>query len=111
VIASAVTLLTGYVLGVVRQPEAFRSHAAEKAHLRGLASFPHSLVAVWNGIGRGSGEAVIVAGLLMLIGTPVAGLVASALAFARRRDWLFTAIAATVFGVILGSFLIGSLAG
>ena len=47
------------------------------------------------------------AGLLALILTPVAGLVTGAVAFARRRDWLFTAISATVLAVILGSFVIG----
>ena len=88
-------------------PAAFGSHAVEQAHLRASASFPHSFVAVWDGIGRGSGEAIIVAGVLVLILTPVAGLVTSAVAFARRRDWLFTAISASVLSVILGSFLIG----
>jgi uncharacterized membrane protein len=48
-----------------------------------------------------------VAGLLVLILTPVAGLVTSAVAFARRRDWLFTAIVAAVLSVILGSFVLG----
>ena len=40
---------------------------------------------------HGNGEAIIVAGMLLLILTPVAGLVTSAVAFARRRDWLFGA--------------------
>ena len=107
VLVSAAILLTGYLVGLVGDPAAFGSHAVEQAHLRASASFPHSFVAVWDGIGRGSGEAIIVAGVLVLILTPVAGLVTSAVAFARRRDWLFTAISASVLSVILGSFLIG----
>ncbi len=107
VLVSAAVLLTGYLVGLVVQPAAFGSHAVEQAHLAGRASFPHSFRAVWDGIGRGSGEAMIVAGVLVLILTPVAGIVTSAVAFARRRDWLFTAISATVLSVILGSFLLG----
>ncbi|MGO9149912.1 MAG: DUF1634 domain-containing protein [Acidimicrobiales bacterium] len=107
VLVSAAILLTGYLVGLVGQPAAFGSHAVEQAHLAGRASFPHSFRAVWDGIGRGSGEAMIVAGVLVLILTPVAGIVTSAVAFARRRDWLFTAISATVLSVILGSFLLG----
>ncbi len=104
---AAVLLLTGYVVGLVAEPGVFGSHAVEQAHLAGRARFPHSLAAVWNGIGHGSGEAIIVAGVLVLILTPVAGLVTSAVAFARRRDWLFTAISAAVLSVILGSFVLG----
>ncbi len=100
-------LLMGYVVGLVTEPGAFDSHAVEQAHLAGGARFPHSLAAVWDGIWHGNGEAIIVAGILVLILTPVAGLVTSAVAFARRHDWLFTAISATVLSVILGSFVLG----
>ena len=107
VLVSAAILLTGYVVGLVGDPASFGSHAVEQAHLAGRAGFPHSFTAVWRGIRRGSGEAITVAGVLLLILTPVAGLLTGAVAFARRRDWLFTAISATVLSVILGSFLLG----
>jgi uncharacterized membrane protein len=107
VIASATLLVLGYVVGLVSDPAGFASHALEQANLRARARFPHSFPAVFDGIRHGSGEAIIVAGVLLLIMTPVAGLVTSAVAFVRRRDWLFGAIAATVLAVILGSFLIG----
>ncbi len=107
VLASTGLLVSGYALGLVSDPGAFTSKAVERAHLLGKAPFPHSLSALWSGIGRGSGEAVIVAGVLVLILTPVAGLVTSAVAFVRRRDFLFGAIATGVLSVILGSFVIG----
>ncbi len=109
VFTSAAIVLTGYVLGLVREPAAFGSRAAERAHLAARARFPHSFAAVWEGVSRGSGEAIIVAGVLALILTPVAGLVTGGVAFARRGDWLFTAISATVLAVILGSFVLGAL--
>ena len=104
---AAALLLTGYVVGVVTEPGVFGSHAVEQAHLAARARFPHSLAAMWDGIGHGSGEAIIVAGILVLILTPVAGLITSAVAFARRRDWLFTVMSAAVLSVILGSFALG----
>ena len=107
VLASTALLVSGYVLGLVSDPGAFTSNAVERAHLAGKSAFPHSLGALFGGIGRGSGQAVIVAGVLVLILTPVAGLLTSAIAFARRRDFLFGAIATSVLCVILGSFLIG----
>ncbi len=110
VAVSAATLLAGYVVALVSDPGMFGSRAVEHGHLTARAVFPHSLAAIWDGIGRGRGEAIIVAGLLVLLLTPVAGLVAAAVAFARRRDWLFAAISATVLSVILGSFVIGWLA-
>jgi uncharacterized membrane protein len=110
VLASAAILVTGYLVGIVREPGVFASRAAERAHLAGRASFPHSFGAVWDGVVHANGEAVIVLGVLCLILTPVAGLVAGALAFARRGDWLFAAISATVLAVIMCSFVLGSLA-
>lgn len=107
VFASATILLSGYVVGLVVDRGLYSSPVVEQAHLAGKAGYPHSLLAVWDGIWRGSIEAIIVAGVLVLILTPVAGLITSAVAFARRRDWLFTAISATVLCVIFGSFLIG----
>jgi uncharacterized membrane protein len=46
---------------------------------------------------------VIQLGLLILVATPVARVVLAALAFARARDWLYTAIALIVFaGLLVG---------
>ncbi|MGA2529728.1 MAG: DUF1634 domain-containing protein [Acidimicrobiales bacterium] len=109
VLASAALLVAGYLVGLISDPGAFTSHALEQAHLRARASFPHSFRAVFDGICHGSGEAIIAAGVLLLIMTPVAGLLTAAIAFARRRDRLFGVIAASVLAIILGSFVLGSL--
>ncbi len=110
VAVSAAILLAGYVVAFVSDPGMFGSHAVEHGHLAARAAFPHSLAAIWDGIGRGRGEAIIVAGVAR--SAPDSGRRArgSAVAFARRRDWLFAAISATVLSVILGSFVIGWLA-
>jgi uncharacterized membrane protein len=107
VLASGTLLVAGYLVGFFADSATFVSSSSERAHLSGRAGFPHSFAAVGQGIVRGNGEAIIVAGVLLLILTPVAGLLTSAVAFARRRDFVFTAISATVLVVILGSFVIG----
>lgn len=107
VLASAAVMIAGYVVSGIREPSSFGSAAVERGHLAGRAHFVHSLGALLSALGHGAGEAVIVAGILLLILTPVAGLVAALVAFARRGDLLFTALSATVLVVILGSFAVG----
>jgi uncharacterized membrane protein len=107
VLASATLIVTGYLVGLVADPALLGSRAVERAHLSARASFPHSFMGLWSAIGHGSGEAIIVAGVLLLILTPVAGLLTGGVAFARRGDWTFGAISATVLTIILGSFVIG----
>ena len=51
--------------------------------------------------------AVIVAGLVLLIATPVIRVAVSLVAFTRERDRTFVAITATVLFLLLLSFLLG----
>lgn len=44
---------------------------------------------------------VLTAGLVILMITPIARVVASLVVFARMRDWLFVATTVIVFGVLL----------
>ena len=52
-------------------------------------------------------EAVIEAGILLLIVTPVLTVGATAIAFAMERDWLYVAITTFVFAMLLLGFAIG----
>ena len=104
---SSATILAGYIVALASHPAMFGSHALERAHLGARASFPHSVAAISSGIVHGNGEAIIVAGLLLLILTPVAGLLTSAVAFGRRRDWIFGVISGAVLTIIVLSFLVG----
>ncbi len=52
-----------------------------------------------------SGRAIIQVGLLLLIATPVARVVFSALAFAWQRDYTYVALTLGVLGVLLYSLL------
>lgn len=52
-------------------------------------------------------RAIIQAGLLVLIATPVARVVFSVWAFARERDWVYVCVTLIVLGILLFSLLGG----
>jgi len=52
-------------------------------------------------------EAVIEAGILLLIVTPVLTVGATVIAFAMERDWLYVAITTFVFAMLLLGFALG----
>jgi uncharacterized membrane protein len=47
------------------------------------------------------------AGLVILMATPVARVVASVVLFVQERDWLFAGLTAIVLAVLVGSLLFG----
>jgi hypothetical protein len=51
------------------------------------------------------GRALIMCGLLVLIGTPVMRVAASLVAFLHQRDWTYTAMTAFVLALLLASML------
>jgi uncharacterized membrane protein len=71
-------------------------------------AYPRDLVAEWRGLVAGSPYAVITAGLLALILTPVARVATSVVFFVRSRDWTYAAITGTVLVVLLATLLGGS---
>jgi uncharacterized membrane protein len=86
----------------------YRSGTAEVARLTGSAgSFPRSAAWFFEGLLRCDGQAVIVAGLLILILTPVARVAVSMAVFANERDRTFVAITATVLALLILSFALG----
>lgn len=65
-----------------------------------LRSFLHSLYHL-------EGQAIIVAGLLLLIATPVIRVAISVVAFALEKDWTYVAITGTVLILLILSFVMG----
>ncbi|MHB1131826.1 MAG: DUF1634 domain-containing protein [Chloroflexota bacterium] len=63
---------------------------------------------VWAGLLRREPNALVDLGLLVLIGTPVAGLLLSALQFLRERDYRFVAIALALLVITTASFFLGA---
>ena len=60
------------------------------------------------GSARGNAAAIIEAGILLLIGTPVARVVFAVVAFALERDRLYVAISIAVLAVLVFSLVHGT---
>jgi uncharacterized membrane protein len=71
------------------------------------ADFPHSVPAVIRGIEHHQGRSLVVAGLLLLIATPVLRVAVSIVAFATQRDRTFVIVTSIVLTVLVASFLLG----
>jgi len=79
-------------------------HGAETlpdyGHFREEAAQFRDMQDIIAGIGTFGGRAIIQFGLLLLIATPVARVVFSAVAFGFERDWLYVAITLVVLGTL-----------
>lgn len=106
VLASAAVILLGVAL-FVAQGGARAILFARAMPAEGGAD-PQSLRAVLDGVRSAQPAAVTDLGLLLLMVTPVASVAISILAFAARRDWLYVAISAFVFAMLMLGFAIGS---
>jgi len=101
-----VVILLGIVLYVVEggvRPILF----APRGVPAGVELDPHSLRVVLDRLGPREPAAVTDLGLLLLIVTPVASVAIALVAFARERDWMYVALAAFVFAMLMLSFVHG----
>lgn len=83
------------------------SETINYGHFEGVPDFVHSAPGIWQGILKGRGRAIIQAGIILLIATPVIRVVFSAIGFIIEKDWLYTAISLLVLAVIIISALTG----
>src|ERR1700749_2956091 len=89
VVVSLIVVVAGVVLTFVHHPEYLHSREALGGLLAGNAEFPHSMREVWAGILMLHGRSVVIAGLLLLIATPVMRVGVSIFAFLFERDRVF----------------------
>lgn len=68
---------------------------------------PPPLSGLLAGLLQLQGGAIVIAGLLLLIATPVLRVAVSIAAFAIERDWAFVAITALVLAFLILSFAFG----
>jgi uncharacterized membrane protein len=99
VFAAGTVVMIGGALFLVR-------HGLSPANYRVFAGEPTDLKQ-WRGIIRAAmalqGRGIIQLGLLLLLLTPVARVLFSAIAFVRERDWLYVAVSTFVFLILLYS--------
>jgi uncharacterized membrane protein len=107
VVLSIAIMLVGMAVAFVDHPEHFTSPSALVALTSPKAHFPNTLLDVISGVRRGSGQAIVMAGLLVLIATPVARVALSVVVFVKVRDRIYAAITSIVLMILLISFGVG----
>ena len=75
------------------------------------AHYPNTLVGVIEGVRRFDGESIVMAGLLLLIATPLSRVALSIVLFIIAKDRLYAAITAAVLLILLIGFAVGLDAG
>ncbi len=107
VATSLAIIVAGLVLTFIHHPS-YMTTVSELERLTDPgAAFPHTLSDIADGVIIWRGQAVISLGLIVLIGTPIARVAVSVVAFAFQRDWVFVLITSLVLAILLGSFLLG----
>lgn len=108
VVASLVTIVAGIVVTFVHHPEYLSSHDDMLRLASVSASFPHSISDVFAGIAAGTGDGIMMLGVLILIATPIVRVFVSILTFFYQRDYLFTLITMFVLMMLIVSFFLGN---
>ena len=101
VILAAAVVLIGGMLYPVRHGHEVPNYTTFHGEPEGLKSVSDI---VHGALGRGA-SAIIQLGLLLLIATPVARVIFSAIAFAIEHDYMYVVITLIVLGVLLYSLL------
>ena len=101
VILAAAVVLVGGVLYLARyghQVPDYKTFHGEPERLKSLTDIVQGVVAL-------SSRAIIQLGLLLLIATPVARVLFSAIAFGIERDYMYVIITLIVLGILMYSLL------
>jgi uncharacterized membrane protein len=107
VLLSVLVIAIGMFITFAHHPEYFSSRPALGQLTSPGTHFPNTMVEVVHGVRSGKGQAIMMAGLLILIATPVARVALSVVIFIIERDRLFTAITSAVFAILMISFMVG----
>ncbi|MEO7214848.1 DUF1634 domain-containing protein [Mucilaginibacter sp.] len=74
---------------------------------KGVPDFVHNASGIINGIFTFRGRAIIQAGIILLIATPVVRIIFSAIGFVLEKDYLYVGITLVVLLIIFSSMLSG----
>ena len=107
VLLSIVIIAAGMVMTFKQHPDYFSSRPALGTLTSPGTHFPSTIGEVIAGVRHGSGEAIMTAGLLVLIATPVARVALSIVIFIIARDRIYAAITTAVFVILMIAFAVG----
>jgi uncharacterized membrane protein len=111
VIASLLIVLIGLVLSFTHHPAYFNSNSMLKQITTPGRLVPHTLHEVLTGTLHLKGEALITAGLLLLIATPVIRVAISIFIFIAEKDLPFVLATTFVLAMLILSFFLGKVEG
>lgn len=103
VIISSAVVFTGGIIYLLNEGDAKPDYHS----FHGLLMPFHNLKDIVHGIAKGSGQAIIQAGVILLIATPIARIIFSIIGFIKENDWLYVLIAFLVLAIIATSMLAG----
>jgi uncharacterized membrane protein len=107
VLVSLALIALGTIVTFTHHPQ----YVASESELAKLttpgAAFPRTLAEIASQLADFRGRAIVMAGLVVLIATPVLRVAISILAFFKERDLAFVCITSTVFAILIASFLLG----
>ncbi|MDB5129283.1 DUF1634 domain-containing protein [Mucilaginibacter sp.] len=101
-----VSMLVVFIGGVIYLYRHGQS-TANYHEFKGIPDFVHSASGIINGIVNFRGRAIIQAGIILLIATPIVRVVFSAIGFIIEKDHLYTGITIIVLLIILISAFSG----
>lgn len=112
VLASLLLLGIGTLLCFVHSND-YGVHGGSASDLQALIR-PEAVMSLtpagfFHGLASGQGQALIIAGLILLIATPVLRVAISIVTFAVEKDWTFVGITSIVFLFLLFSFFLGKI--
>ena len=111
VLASVALVLLGTAVTFARHP-GYLNSSSDLEQLRNAGiRFPATLGEVLRGISAFDGPAFVMAGLLLLIATPILRVAVSVVAFIQLGDRTFTLITTGVFTLLLIALFLGQAGG
>jgi uncharacterized membrane protein len=102
VIISAIVVLIGGAIYLIHHGHEIPEHHVFRSEPREW----RTLSGVFSASNLKHGQGIIMAGLLILIATPIARVALSLGAFALEHDWMYTGFTATVLGLLLYSLFL-----
>ncbi len=103
VLVSMLIAVAGGIIYLLRHGHEHISYV----QFKGVPEFIHTPQGIWNGILELRGRAIIQAGIVLLVFTPVLRVIVSGIGFVFEKDYLYTGISAIVLLVIIISALTG----
>jgi uncharacterized membrane protein len=104
---SLAIVVIGTIVSFAHHPDYLSSKAELQRLIAHDAVFPVSISNSVTAISHGEGRGIVIAGLLLLVATPVMRVAVSIVAFVYEKDWAFVVITATVLTLLLLSFVLG----